>query len=291
MGQVVRAGGHRDLLGEAGAQGVGARDDHAVIHAQFQERVADRVDLGQEVLVGNRHLAVLVAALLGVGYLVLDLDGAGARLDHFLGQQVGRFLVAEAGIDVGNDGHHVGFEAVDGLHGGLLGHLVAGLAGGIEVAEQLVQLPGIGLAQEGVELFDQPGHGGLLVHGLVGQGAELAAQGCDHPAGEVQVALAGAAVVLLDGNQLLLADETVPAAQGLGVLRGVRVVLGHVLAHDLRGVLRDLDTGLEAVLELHAGGVFGVDRIPGVPAGIAQGGELVDEFLVSRHRLYLVRMC
>ena len=102
-----------DLLGQAGAQGVGAGDDDAVVDAQFQEGVAAGADLGEEVLVRHGDLAVLVAALLLVGDLVLDLQRAGAGLDHLLGQQIGRLGVAEAGVDVGDDRHDVGLVVVD----------------------------------------------------------------------------------------------------------------------------------------------------------------------------------
>jgi hypothetical protein len=119
------------------------------------------------------------------------------------------------------------------------------LAGRVEFAEQAAELTGIGLAQEGVKLFDEAGYGGLLVHGLVGQGAELAAQGRDHPAGQVQVALVRVAEVLLDRDQLLLTDEAVPATEGLRVLTRIRVVLGHVLAHDRRRVAGDVEAGLK----------------------------------------------
>ena len=102
-----------DLLGQAGAERVGARDDDAVVDAQLEEGVAAGADLREEVLVRDGDLAVLVAALLLVGDLVLDLERAGAGLDHLLGEQVGRLGVAEAGIDVGDDRHDVGLVIVD----------------------------------------------------------------------------------------------------------------------------------------------------------------------------------
>jgi hypothetical protein len=108
--------------------------------------------------------------------------------------------------------------------------------------------PGIGLAQERVKLFDQARHGGLLVHGLVRQRTELAAQCRDHPAGEVQIALVRVAEVLLDRDQLLLTDKAVPAAQGLGVLT-VSASYSAMSAHDRRRVAGDIQTGLEAVLQ------------------------------------------
>src|SRR5690606_26102553 len=200
------------------------------------------------------------AALLLVGNLVFDLDAASACFDHALGQQVGGFRVAEAGIDVGDDRYDVGFVVVDlRLQLGFFS-LVASGAGGVNGGEQQVQLAAVGLAQEGVELFDQAGNGGLLVHRLVRQRAEVGTQGGNHPAGQVQVALVGGLQVLLDRDQLLLTDEAVPATQGLGVQGGVGIVFGHVLTHDGRGVLGDIQTGLEAVLDAHASCVLGVDR-------------------------------
>jgi hypothetical protein len=117
--------------------------------------------------VWHGHFAVLVAALLLVGHLVFDLDAAGARFDELLGQQVGRFGIAETGVDVGDDGHDVGDVAVDlGLDGLLLS------ASRVQLAEQAAQFAGIGLAQEGVQLFDQA-ETAVFVHRLVRQRAEL----------------------------------------------------------------------------------------------------------------------
>src|SRR5262249_3884679 len=72
--------------------------------------------------------------------LLLIWRGAGARLDHLLGEQIGRLRIAEAGVDVGDDGHDMGLEAVDLLDQRLLLCLVAVLAGGVERAEDVVQL-------------------------------------------------------------------------------------------------------------------------------------------------------
>ena len=205
VADVARLVADGDLLRQAGAERVGAGDDDAVFDAQFEEGVAAGADLRQEVLVRHSDLAVLVAALLFVGDLVFDLQGAGACFDHLLGEQIGRLRIAEAGIDVGDDGHDVGLEVVDLFDQRLFLRLVAGLAGRVEVAEDVVELAGVGLAQEGVELFDQRRHRGLLVHRLIGQRAELGAQRGDHPAREVQVAAIGRAEMLLDRDQLLLA--------------------------------------------------------------------------------------
>ena len=59
---------------------------------------------------------------------------------------------------------------------------VARVARLVELAEQPAEFARVGLAQEGVEFGDQRGDGGLLVHRLIGQGAEFAAQRGDHPA-------------------------------------------------------------------------------------------------------------
>ena len=134
--------------------------------------------------------------------------------------------------------------------------------GFVEIAEQHAEFTGIGLAEEGVDFLDQRRDAGLFVHRLVGQRAEFAAQRGDHPAREVEVTLLGGAEVLLDRDQLLLRDKAVPAAQRLGVLRRVRVIGGHVGAHDLGGVLGDVEAGGEAVLDRHARSAFGIDRGP-----------------------------
>ena len=120
------------------------------------------------------------------------------------------------------------------------------------------------------------------MHRLVGQRAELAAQRGDHPARQVEVAALGGAEMLLDRDQLLLADEAVPAAERLGVVGRIGVVGGHVLAHDLRGVARDVEAGLEAVLQPHARHRLRLDPGPRTPMGLDEPVCLRNLFLV-RH--------
>ena len=86
-----------------------------------------------------------MSALLLVGDLVFDLDGAGARLDHASSKQISGFFVAESGIDVSDDWHHVGLEPIDLLGDALQFDFVTALARLVEVAEQAAQLTGIGL--------------------------------------------------------------------------------------------------------------------------------------------------
>ncbi len=156
------------------------------------------------------------------------------------------------------------------------------LLGGVELAEEVAQLALVGLAQEGVDLGDQRGHGGLLVHRLVGQRAELGAQRGDHPARQVDVAALGRATeMLLDRDHLLLGDEAVPAAEGLRVLRGIGVVGGHVLAHHAGRVLGDVEAGQEAVLQAHAGDRLGLDAIPRA-VGVDERLRLRDEILIRQ---------
>ncbi|WP_272886952.1 hypothetical protein [Phenylobacterium aquaticum] len=119
------------------------------------------------------------------------------------------------------------------------------------------------------------------MHRLVGQGAEFRTQGRDHPAGQVEVLPIGGAEVLLDRDHLLLADEAVPAAQGLGVLRGVGVIGRHVLAHDVGGVAGDFQAGLEAVLETHPGHGLGVDAVPGAVLARDELAHLNDVVLIG----------
>ncbi len=220
-------------------------------------------DLRQEHLVRHGDLAVLMAALLFVGDLIFDLQGARACLDHLLGEQIGRLRIAKAGVDVGDDGHDMGLEVVDLFDQRLFLGLVACLAGGVEGAEGIVELTGVRLTEEGVELFDQRRHRGLLVHRLIGKRSELGAKRCDHPAGEIQIAAIGLAEMLLDRNQLLLRDEAMPATERLGVLGGIGVIGSHIAAHQRRGVAGDVQAGLETVLQTHARHGFGGDAVPG----------------------------
>ncbi len=273
--------GYGDLLGQTGTQGVGTSNDHTVVDAQLEEGVANGSDLGQEVSVRNGHFAVLVAALLLVGNLVFDLDAASACFDHALGQQVGGFRVTETSVDVGDDRYDVSFVVVDLVLDLSSFGVVAGSASGVQSGEQQVQFTAVSLTQEGVQLFDQIGNCSLLVHRLVRQRAEVGTQSSNHPAGQVQVALVGGAQVLLDGDQLLLADEAVPATQRLGVLGGVSIVLSHVFAHDVGGVLSDFQTGLETVLCAHAGNRFRVDSAPAAAGSFFQCGNGFDVVLIS----------
>ena len=61
---------HRYLLSESSTQGVSPGQDDPVLHPKLEEGVSHRVDLRDEVLVGHRHLAGLVATLLCIGDLV-----------------------------------------------------------------------------------------------------------------------------------------------------------------------------------------------------------------------------
>ena len=213
---------------------------------------------------GNGDLAVLMAALLLVTDLILDLERAGARLDHLLGEEISRLGIAEAGVDVGDDGDDMGLEILDPGEQITLLRGVAGFARGVDVVEQQRQFARIGLAQEGVEFRDQRRHARLLVHRLIGQRAEFGAQGRDHPARQIQVFAPGRAEMLLDADHLLLRDEAVPAAERLGVGGGIGVVGGHVGAHDPGGIARDVEPGEEAVLQPHPRDRLGADPVPGV---------------------------
>ncbi len=69
--------------------------------------------------------------------------------------------------------------------------------------------------------------------------------------------------MLLDRNHLLLRDESVPAAKRLRILCRVSIIGRHVFAHDLGSVTRNVEPGLETVLQLHTGDGFCANRIPG----------------------------
>jgi len=241
-----------DLLGQASAERVGAGNDHAIINAQFHEGITDSADLREEVFVRNGNLAILMTALLFIRNLILDLDAACAGFDELLGEQIGRFGVAETCVDIGDDRNDVRFERVDLREHAVGVDRIASRLGRIKLAEHHAQFAGIGLLQERVEFRDQIGNAGLFMHRLVGQRAEFATQRGDHPAGQIKIATLGGAEVLLDRNHLLLADEPVPATQRLRVVGWIGVISSHIAAHDLGGVTRNVDAGQETVLQAHA---------------------------------------
>ena len=265
-GQIARALADRHLLGQAGAKAVGSCDDHALVDAQLLEGEAAGAQLFDEVLARDGDLAVLVAALLGVRHLVLDLQAAGAGLDEFLGQQVGRVFVAEARVDVGDDRDDMGFKVVD-----LIDDLAAlGVrARGFQRAEQVVHGDLVGLAQRGVDFLDQVGDGGLFMHRLVGQVAPAIAKPRDHPARQVDIGALGGAAHPLDGLDHLLGVKARPAAERLGELRRVGVIGRHVGAHHHRHLAGDVQVGVPGVLQPQLHDV--VDRHPagGLAGGVA----------------------
>ena len=101
------------MLGESRAQRIGARDDDAVFDTQLEECVADCADFGDEIRMRYRDLPVLVAALLLVGYLILNLNRTGTCLNHPARKKIGRLFVAESCVDVCNDRDHMGLELID----------------------------------------------------------------------------------------------------------------------------------------------------------------------------------
>ena len=286
IAEITRGDGDRHFLGEACAEGVGARDDDAVLDAELEECIAHGVDLGDEVLVRDGDLARLVTALLGVGHLILDLDGAGAGLDHALGKQVGCFLVTEASVDVGDDRHDVRLEVVDAIDD--RGKVLPCGTCLVELDEDVAQFTGIRLATERVDLLDEIGDRSLLVHGLVGQGAELRAQRRNHPAGEIDVAAIQRAVALLHAHHRLLGDEAVPRTQRLGVLGRIGVIASHVRAHDVCRITGNVQAGLETVLHAHAHDVLGIDRGPLRLLGLQLAAELFDLVEIGGHHCFSV---
>ncbi|PAV92918.1 hypothetical protein WR25_13018 [Diploscapter pachys] len=83
--------------------------------------------------------------------------------------------------------------------------------------------------------------------------------------------------MLLDADDLLLPDEPMPAAERLGVGRRVGIVRRHVPPHDRRGIARDIEARLEAVLQPHTRDRFGIDPAPGGVAAdrLAGGADLL----------------
>ena len=62
--------------------------------------------------------------------------------------------------------------------------------------------------------------------------------------------------MLFDGDNFLLRYEAVPAAKTLGVPLAVLLVLRHVRPHDLRRVLRHVQSRPKLVLQLPAAGKY-----------------------------------
>ncbi len=66
----------------------------------------------------------------------------------------------------------------------------------------------------------------------------------------------------LHAHHDLLCHKPVPATERLSVFAGVRIVVGHIAAHDVGGVLSNFQTGFKAILQLHAHCIFRIDRGP-----------------------------
>ena len=121
----------------------------------------------------HSHLAILVAALLFIRHLVFDLERTSPGLDHLLGEQIGGFSIAKAGVNIGNNRHDMRLEIVNLALDVSFLRCIARSARLVKVAEQQVQFTRVGLAQEGVKFFNQRRHAGLFMHGLIGQRAEF----------------------------------------------------------------------------------------------------------------------
>ena len=82
--------------------GVGARDDDAG-HAHDVELEARRAEALDLLVLGDEHLAALVAALLHAGLLVLDVVAGHAHLDEAADEVAHVRVAAVAGVGVGDD--------------------------------------------------------------------------------------------------------------------------------------------------------------------------------------------
>ncbi len=85
------------------------------------------------------------------------------------------------------------------------------------------------------------------MHGLIRQGSKLRPKRCHHPSRQVQVSSVRCSKMLFYRDHLLLADKSVPAAERLRVFGRVRVVGGHILAHDGRRIASDIQAGFETI--------------------------------------------
>ncbi|MEZ0020019.1 hypothetical protein ABIE76_004666 [Sinorhizobium fredii] len=172
----------------------------------------------------------------------------------------------------------------------LFARRVAGRAGLVDLPEQGAELARIGLAKESVKLLDQRRNAGLFMHGLVRKRTELGAKRRNHPTGKVEVPPFRRAEVLLQGDDLLLCDEAVPATERLGVLARILVIGGHVPAHDGSRVARDVQSGPEAVLQTHAGNRFGGYAAP-VAVALDQAGCFIEVSFIGHDFLRGCQCC
>ena len=67
--------------------------------------------------------------------------------------------------------------------------------------------------------------------------------------------------MLFNGNHLLLTNKPVPAAQRLSVLRGICLIVLNITAHDIRRVLRHVETGFKLVLQAHTNRMLSINPI------------------------------
>ena len=67
--------------------------------------------------------------------------------------------------------------------------------------------------------------------------------------------------MLFDGNHFLLANKSVPAAQRPSVLRGIRLIVLNITTHDVRRVLRHVETSFKLVLQAHTDRMLSIDSI------------------------------
>ena len=100
------------------------------------------------------------------------------------------------------------------------------------------------------------------MHRLVGQWPKFGTQRGDHPARQIEVALIGIAKVLLNRDEFLLANKTMPATEVLSVLTGILVIVAHVFAHDGSRITGDIKTRLKTILKSHTRRMLGANIRP-----------------------------
>ena len=87
----------------------------------------------------------------------------------------------------------------------------------------------------------------------------------------------------LHGHHHLLRGKTVPAPQRLGIFAAVSVIIRHVFAHNAGRIAGNIETGFEAVLQLHTGGIFRINGGPCRTGRFDLLGFLSHEISVFRH--------
>mmetsp|Transcript_1804 Transcript_1804/g.2609 ORF Transcript_1804/g.2609 Transcript_1804/m.2609 type:complete len:435 (+) Transcript_1804:320-1624(+) len=218
---------------EVGTEGIGTGDDEGGNVGNISGETSGG-DLLDELVGGDEDLATHVAALLGGGELILEMNAGGTGLDHTEHKLIGVEDTTETGLSVSNNGS----EEIN-------------LSGALGVLDLISALEGV------VDPLDNLGDGVSRVEGLIGVGLVSAVVvTSDLPAGKVDSLKAGGdhlnSLVTsksTKGRDVVLSVEELPELlstdPGKGVLDGdaTTEALNILLAEDARDTSPTVSVG------------------------------------------------